>query len=103
MKQSDLTSHVATQAALSKAKAHSPVDALFSAITEALAHDKSVVIPRFRHLHHQDARRPPAGRCGWAIACGWAGPRSGPSKASSGRTPAPSARATATAWGTSSI
>ena len=59
MKQSDLTSHVATQAALSKAKAHSPVDALFSAITEALAHDKSVVIPRFRHLHHQDARCPP--------------------------------------------
>ena len=37
MKKSDLTSHVATQAALSKAQAHSAVDALFSAITEALA------------------------------------------------------------------
>ena len=37
MKKSDLASHVATQAALSKAQAHSAVDALFSAITEALA------------------------------------------------------------------
>ena len=47
MKKSDLASHVATQAALSKAQAHSAVDALFSAITEALARDESVVIPGF--------------------------------------------------------
>ena len=47
MKKSDLTSHVATQAALSTAQAQSAVDALFSAIAEALARDESVVIPGF--------------------------------------------------------
>ena len=47
MKKSDLASHVANQAALSKAQAHSAVDALFSAIAEALARDESVVIPGF--------------------------------------------------------
>ena len=47
IKKSDLASHVATQAALSKAQAHSAVDALFSAIAEALARDESVVIPGF--------------------------------------------------------
>ena len=47
MKKSDLASHVATQAALSKAQAQSAVDALFTAIAEALARDESVVIPGF--------------------------------------------------------
>ena len=47
MKKSDLASHVATQAALSKAQAQSAVDTLFSAITEALARDENVVIPVF--------------------------------------------------------
>ena len=47
MKKSDLASHVATQAALSKAQAHSAVDAVFSAIGEALASGESVVIPGF--------------------------------------------------------
>ena len=47
MKRSDLASHVATQTALSKAQAHGAVYALFSAITEALAREESVVIPGF--------------------------------------------------------
>ena len=47
MKKSDLASHIASQAELSKAQAQSAVDALFSAITEALARDESVVIPGF--------------------------------------------------------
>ena len=47
IKKSDLTSHIATRAALSKAQAHSAVDALFSAIAEAMAGDESVVIPGF--------------------------------------------------------
>ena len=47
MKKSDLSAHVATQAALSKAQAHSAVDALFSAIAEALARDENVVLPGF--------------------------------------------------------
>ena len=34
-------------AALSKAQAHSAVDAMFSAIAEALARDESVVLPGF--------------------------------------------------------
>ena len=47
MKKSELSSHVATQASLSKAQAESVVDAVFSAIGEALARDESVVIPGF--------------------------------------------------------
>ena len=47
MKKSDLSAHVATQAALSKVQAHSAVDAVFSAITETLARDESVVLPGF--------------------------------------------------------
>ena len=47
MKKSDLASHVATRAALSQAQAHSAVDALFSAISEALTRDESVIIPEF--------------------------------------------------------
>ena len=47
MKKSELASHIATQAALSKAQAQSAVDAVFSAIAEALARHESVVIPGF--------------------------------------------------------
>ena len=47
MNKSDLASHVASQAALSKAQAQSAVDAVFSAIAEALARDEGVVIPGF--------------------------------------------------------
>ena len=47
MKKSDLSAHVTTLAVLSKAQAHSAVDALFSAIAEALAHNESVVLPGF--------------------------------------------------------
>ena len=47
MKKSGLSSHVAAQASLSKAQAESAVDAVFSAIGEALASGESVVIPGF--------------------------------------------------------
>ena len=47
MKKSDLSAHVATQAVLSKAQAHSAVDAVLSAIAEALARGESVVLPGF--------------------------------------------------------
>ena len=47
MKKSELSSHVATQASLSKAQAQSAVEAVFSAIGEALAWDESVVIAGF--------------------------------------------------------
>ena len=47
MKKSDLSSHVATEASLSKAQASGVVDALFSAIADALTRDESVTIPGF--------------------------------------------------------
>ena len=47
MKKPGLASHVAAQASLSKAQAESAVDAVFSAIGEALASGESVVIPGF--------------------------------------------------------
>ena len=45
MKKSDLSSHVATEASLSKAQASAVVDGVFSAISDVLARDESVVIP----------------------------------------------------------
>ena len=47
MKKSELASQVATQASLSKTQAERAVDAVFSAIGEALARGESVVIPGF--------------------------------------------------------
>ena len=47
MKKSELSSHVATEASLSKAQADSALDAVFSAIGEALASGQSVVIAGF--------------------------------------------------------
>ena len=47
MKKSELSSHVATQASLSKAQAESVVDAVLSVIGEALARDESAVIAGF--------------------------------------------------------
>ena len=47
MKKSDLSSHVATEASLSKAQASGVVDAVFSAIADALTRDESVTIPGF--------------------------------------------------------
>ena len=47
MKKSDLSSHVATEASLSKAQTSGVVDALFSAIADALTRDESVTIPGF--------------------------------------------------------
>ena len=47
MKKSDLSSHVATEASLSKVQASAVVDAVFSAISDALARDASVTIPGF--------------------------------------------------------
>ena len=47
MKKSELSSHVATEAALSKAQASTVVDAVFSAIADALVGDESVVISGF--------------------------------------------------------
>ena len=47
MKKSELSSHVATEVALSKAEASGVVDAVFSALADALARDESVVIPGF--------------------------------------------------------
>ena len=47
MKKSELASHVATEASLSTTQAQSAVDAVFSAIEEALARDESVVIAGF--------------------------------------------------------
>ena len=44
MKKSELASHVAAQSSLSKAQAERVVDAVFSAIGEALASGESVVI-----------------------------------------------------------
>ena len=47
MKKSDLSSHVADQAALSKAAADSAVSAVFSAISDALAREETVSIAGF--------------------------------------------------------
>ena len=47
MKKSDLSSHVATEASLSKAQASAVVDAVFSAISDALTRDESVAILGF--------------------------------------------------------
>ena len=41
MKKSDLSSHVATEASLSKAQASAVVDAVFSAISDALTREAS--------------------------------------------------------------
>ncbi len=47
MKKSDISSHVASQASLSKAAADSAVTAVFSAIGDALAREDTVTIPGF--------------------------------------------------------
>ena len=47
MKKSDLSSHVASEVSLSKAQASAAVDAVFSAISDALTRDESVAIPGF--------------------------------------------------------
>ena len=47
MNKSDLSSQVADQASLSKEQASDVVDAVFSAIADALARDESVAIPGF--------------------------------------------------------
>ena len=47
MKRSDITSHVASQASLSKAAADAAVNAVFTAITGALAKGETVTITGF--------------------------------------------------------
>ena len=47
MKKSDISSHVASQASLSKAAADTAVNAVFSAISDALARGESVTIAGF--------------------------------------------------------
>ena len=47
MKKSDISSHVAGQASLSKADADSAVNAVFSAISDALAREETVTIAGF--------------------------------------------------------
>ena len=47
MKKSDLSAHVATEASMTNAQASAVVDAVFSAISDALARDDSVAIPGF--------------------------------------------------------
>ena len=47
MKKSELSSHVANETSLPKAQAAVVVDAVFSALSDALARDESVVIPGF--------------------------------------------------------
>lgn len=47
MKKSDLASHVATQASLSKAAAEGAVSAVFAAISDALAREEAVTIAGF--------------------------------------------------------
>ena len=47
MKKSDLASHVATQASLSKAAADGAVTAVFTAISDALAREEAVTIAGF--------------------------------------------------------
>ena len=50
MKKSDLSSHVAEQASLSKTQAGAVVDAVFSEISDALARDEAVAIRGFESL-----------------------------------------------------
>lgn len=47
MKKSDISSHVAAQASLSKAAADSAVNAVFSSISDALAREETVTIAGF--------------------------------------------------------
>ena len=47
MKKSDLSSHVATQASLSKAAADGAVTAVFAAISDALTREETVTIAGF--------------------------------------------------------
>ena len=47
MKKSDISSHVAGQASLSKAVADSAVNAVFSAISDALAKEETVTVAGF--------------------------------------------------------
>ena len=47
MKKSELTSHVATQASLSKSAADGAVTAVFAAISDALAREEAVTIAGF--------------------------------------------------------
>lgn len=47
MKKSDLAAHVATQASLSKAVADGVVNAVFTAISDALAQEEAVTIAGF--------------------------------------------------------
>ena len=47
MKKSDISSHVAGQASLSKAAADSAVNTVFSAISDALAREETVTIAGF--------------------------------------------------------
>ena len=47
MKKSDLSAHVATEASMTKAQASAVVDAVFSAISDSLVRDESVVIAGF--------------------------------------------------------
>ena len=47
MTKSQLTAHVATEASVTRATADSLVDAVFSAIADALAHDETVAIAGF--------------------------------------------------------
>ena len=70
MKKSELAAHVATQTALSRAQAERTVDAVFSAIGEALAGGESVVIPEFGTFTTKErrARQGRNPRTGEAIA-----------------------------------
>lgn len=47
MKKSDLSSHVASQASLSKASADAAVNAVFGAISDALSREEAVTIAGF--------------------------------------------------------
>ena len=70
MKKSELAAHVATQSSLSRAQAERAVDAVFSAIGEALAAGESVVIAGFGTFTTKDrgARQGRNPRTGEAIA-----------------------------------
>ena len=57
MKKSELASHVAARASLSKTQADSAVDAVFSTIVDALASGESVVIPGFGTLRRRRVQR----------------------------------------------
>ena len=70
MTKSDLSSHVATEASLSKAQASAVVDTVFSAISDALTRDESVAIPGFGAFTttHRAARQGRNPRTGESIA-----------------------------------